>query len=399
MNSSLPTSDMRTRLALAAVASLALAAPLAAPLAAQPAVQPPGRPAPRARIQAVADSLVAAALGGTQASGMAIAVIRGADTIVMKGYGHADLENDVPATPRTVFRIGSLTKQFTAAAVMQLVDQGRVSLDDSIGKHLPGLPGIWSGVRVRQLLNHTSGIPGYTEAGPRWGTRSRLDLSHDSLLAIVRDLPLDFPTGARYRYSNTNYYLLGMLVERVSGTSYAEYVARHLAAPLGLESTLYCATNPVIQRRAQGYSPVRGQLLPALPISMNMPFAAGALCSSIRDLVVWQRGLMSGKVVSEASYRAMTTPEGAAADSVKYGYGLRADTLAGRRRIAHSGGINGFATSMLYLPAESLSVVVLVNTNGFPAAHLADNLARAAVGVPLVSRPGPPPPGVPAVVP
>src|SRR5688572_24717161 len=133
------------------------------------------RPA-RASLQRTIDSLVTSALTEGPVAGMSVAVVRGRDTVVMKGYGFADIENDVPATARTVYRIGSITKQFTAADVLKLIEQGRLALDDTVGKHLPGLPAAWQGVRIRQLLNHTSGIPSYTNAGPRWATKMRLDL-------------------------------------------------------------------------------------------------------------------------------------------------------------------------------------------------------------------------------
>jgi D-alanyl-D-alanine carboxypeptidase len=340
----------------------------------------------RAALQRTVDSLVANALAEGPVAGMSVAVVRGKDTIVMKGYGYADVENDVPATPETVYRIGSITKQFTAAATMQLVEQNKLSLDDTVGKYLPTLPVAWRGVPIRHLLNHTSGIPSYTSAGPRWFSKMRLDLPHDSLIGIIAADSMDFARGSQWRYNNTGYYLLGMVIEKVTGRSYADVVRDQLAAPLGLRATMYCGIQPLIKRRAQGYQPADGKLVNADPLSMNQPFAAGALCSTVGDLVAWQRALVTGRVVKPGSYTAMTTAEGAATRR-GYGYGLNMDSLGSQRRVQHGGGINGFNSMLAFYPADTLSIAVLGNTNGPWVDRVASNVARAAFGLPLVAPP------------
>lgn len=341
----------------------------------------------RVALQRRVDSLVANALAEGPVAGMSVAVLRGKDTVVMKGYGFADVENDVRATPQTVYRIGSITKQFTAAAVLQLIEQNKLSLDDSIGKHLPTLPEGWRGVPIRQLLNHTSGIPSYTSAGPRWTSRMRLDLPHDSLIGIIAHDSMDFASGSQWRYNNTGYYLLGMLIERITGRSYADVVRERIATPLGLGATMYCGTTPIIKRRAQGYQVgPDDKLVNADPLSMTQPFSAGALCSTVGDLVAWQRALATGRVVKAASYTAMITPEGAASAS-RYGYGLAMDSLGGRMRVQHGGGINGFNSMLQYYPSDTLSIAVLGNTVGPWVDRVADNIARAALGVRLVPAP------------
>jgi D-alanyl-D-alanine carboxypeptidase len=339
----------------------------------------------RAALQRTVDSLVADALTEGPVAAMSIAVVRGRDTIVMKGYGLADVENDVRASAQTVYRIGSITKQYTAAAILQLVEQGRLSIDDSIGKHLTTIPAGWRRVPIRQLLNHTSGIPSYTSAGPRWATRMRLDLPHDSLIGIIANDSMDFASGSQWRYNNTGYYLLGMLIERITGRSYADVVRDALTTPLGLRATMYCETRPIIKRRAQGYQVgPDDKLVNADPLSMTQPFSAGALCSTVGDLVAWQRALAAGRVVKPASYVAMTSPEKVAAT---YGYGLVMDSLGGRLRVQHGGGINGFNSMLQYYPADTLSIAVLANTNGPWADRVANNIARAALGLPLVAPP------------
>jgi D-alanyl-D-alanine carboxypeptidase len=341
----------------------------------------------RAALRRTVDSLVADALKEGPVAAMSVAVVRGRDTVVMKGYGFADVENEVSATAQTVYRIGSITKQFTAAAVLQLIEQGRVSLDDSIGKHLPTIPAGWRAVSIRQLLNHTSGIPSYTSAGPRWATRMRLDLPHDSLIGIIANDSMDFASGSQWRYNNTGYYLLGMLIERLTGRQYADVMREQLATPLRLRATMYCATQPLIKWRAQGYQVGPGdKLINADPLSMTQPFSAGALCSTVGDLVAWQRALAAGRIVKPASYTAMITPEGAASGS-RYGYGLVMDSLGGHTRVQHGGGINGFNSMLQYYPSDTLSIAVLGNTNGPWVDRVADNIARAALGVPLVPAP------------
>lgn len=366
----------------AALAALALA-----PAAAQ--AQPPAR-VPAARVQAVADSLAKAALADNVA-GLAIAVVRGRDTLVMKGYGLADVENEIPVTPRTVFRIGSVTKQFTSAAVMRLVEQGKVGLDDEITKYFPDFPTQGERILVRHLLNHTSGIPSYTDVGPRFGRVARLDLAHDSLLAIVRSDTLMFAPGTGFYYNNTGYFMLGMLLEKVTGRPYAQHLAETEFGPLGLAGTTYCGTRPIIRRRAQGYEVANGQLVNADYLSMELPYAAGSLCSTLGDLVTWTAALHGGRVVSPASFRQMTTP--VRLDNgyrMTYGYGLSVDTVGGHRIVSHGGGINGFISQLNHYPDDSLTVVVLANTSPAPSGPIADNLARAALGLPFRAPARPP---------
>ena len=228
-----------------ALRSLAAAAIAATGLSAQV----PSRPALIARIDSIAGAPVKA---GTVA-GMAVAVVKGHDTLLFKGYGLADLENQVAVTPQTVFRIGSITKQFTSSAVMQLVEQGKIGLDDDMTKYVPGFPTHGRKILVRYLLNHTSGIPSYTDVGPIFGKVMRLDLTRDSLIAIVAPDSLMFEPGTHFYYNNTGYFMLGMVLERVTGKKYGDYLAEQLFAPNGLSGTTYCDTRKLIPHRAQGY--------------------------------------------------------------------------------------------------------------------------------------------------
>jgi CubicO group peptidase (beta-lactamase class C family) len=343
---------------------------------------------PKASVARVVDSLAKDFIASRGAPGVSIAVVRDRDTLVMAGWGKADLENDVMATAHTVYRIGSITKQFTASAVMQLVEQGKVRLDDSIGSYLPSLPAAWHAVTVRQLLNHTSGIPSYTDIGPRWIRRWGEEMPPDTLVALTAGDTLWFKPGSSWRYDNSGYVVLGMLVSKVAERPWATDIVERFAKPLGLTDTRNCDTRSIIKHRAQGYEPAQGEWVNAQYLAMSQPYAAGALCSSVGDLARWNRALGSGQVVKPASYATMTTPEGAAATAaLKYGFGLARDTLAGRTVISHGGGINGFITSNAWFPAERLSVTVLTNSGAARPDGLLAQVARAALGAPLLRPP------------
>ena len=344
----------------------------------------------RAALVSQIDSLATAALRNGPVAGMSVAVVKGRDTVVMKGYGFADVENDVPATASTVYRIGSITKQFTSAAVMQLVEQGKVNLDDDITKYFPNFPTHGQRILVRHLLNHTSGIPSYTDI-PSFGRVITLDLPHDSLLAMVGKDSLMFAPGSGFYYNNSGYYMLGVLIEKVTGQKYGDYLTQHLFEPLGLHATYYCATAPLIKHRAQGYATDHGKLVNASYIDMGLPFAAGSLCSTVGDLVKWEHALFSGKVVSQQSLAQMTTPAKLTSNRpMPYGFGLAPDTVGGHRNVGHGGGINGFISHEEIYPDDSLTVVVLANTGPAPSQAVARNAARLVLGLPLMKGPSVP---------
>jgi CubicO group peptidase (beta-lactamase class C family) len=387
---SVPAPRLRVLL-LAAPLALAAGASAPASLRAQPAATPVARrssdgAAERAALATRLDSVTAAWLAEGTSPGVSVAVVRGRDTLLLKGYGVADRASSTPVTPATVFRIGSVTKQFTAALVMQLVEQRKVALDDSIAAHLAGLPAAWRGVTVRQLLNHTSGIPSYTDLGPSWRARWAEDMTPDTLAALTAAQPMTFAPGAGWKYNNTGYVLLGMLVERKLGKPYAAAVAERIARPLGLASTGYCPPALPAAGHASGYARQGGAFVDAPKLSMTQPYAAGSLCSTPADLARWNAALATGRVVSPASWALMTTPTGAAA-AQGYGFGIGSGAFAGHRRVSHSGGVHGFVSQNAYYPDDSLSVAVLTNANGAdPAALLAD-LSRVALGIPLAKAP------------
>ncbi len=330
------------------------------------------------------DSLAEATLAQGPVAALSIAVKRGGDLLLVRGYGRADIENDVPATAETVYRIGSITKQFTAAAVMQLVEAGKIGLDDPMTTYLPDYPMQGHEVTIRQLLTHTSGIKSFTGLAD-WRPRSKLDLTDEELLTIFNVEPFDFAPGERFLYNNSGYYLLGVIIEKAVGETYREYLNAHLFGPLGLTGSSYCDERPIIRGRAEGYELVDGELLNDEYLSMNPPGAAGALCSTVLDLLSWTSALRTERVVSAASYRQMTT-SGTLDDgsTTGYAFGLRVGELEEHPFVSHGGGINGFSTMLAHYPEADLDVVVLSNTAGGHPARIAETIARWALGAPRV---------------
>ena len=329
------------------------------------------------------DSVANAAVTEHRTAGVSVAIVKKGRTLLAKGYGFADLENDVPANAETVYRIGSITKQFTAAGIMRLMEQGKLSLEDTLQKFLPSFPTQGNRVTVRHLLTHTSGIKSYTGMGPRWARLMRLDMSTDSMVALFANEPFDFKPGERWLYDNSGYFLLGVILEKLSGKTYAQYVQDEFFRPLGLKGTVYCEQAPLIKRRAQGYAVTpTGQFTNAEPLSMSQPYAAGSLCSTVNDLAAWTLALSSGRVVSPASYTLMSTPgtlnNGTAHT---YGFGLGIGKQGGHRQISHNGGINGFVSELHYYPDDSLVTVVLTNTGGPTAPTVERFVARRALGI------------------
>lgn len=327
-------------------------------------------------LDAQADVVVAAAMKDQNIPAVSIAIARAGSTLVAKGYGLANVELDVKASPSTVYRIGSLTKQFTAVAVMRLVESGKISLDDPVEKYLPDYPVGGRRITIRHLLTHTSGIKSYTGLGPKFWDTSRLDYSHEKLIALFKDEPPDFQPGEKYLYNNSGYYLLGVIIEKVTGESYGSHMKKTLFDPLGLPSTMYCDNEPVVKQRAAGYQVSLGVVQNAAPLSMKAPFSAGALCSSVTDLVAWMSALMNGKVVSRASLDQMITP--ATLNDGKpttYGFGLGVSD-GDKKAISHGGGINGFASYLTYLPESRTIVAVLTNLGGAKPGTIAAELIK-----------------------
>lgn len=305
---------------------------------------------------------------------MAVAVVQGGKVVFAKGYGSADLENDVAMTAEHVFRIGSVTKPFTAILVMQLVREGKLTLDQPVREVLSDLPAAWSAVTVRQLLNHTSGIKSCTSL-PNFMELSRKPVTPEGVVATVRDEPLDFDPGTGWAYNNTGYVLLGMLVEKVEGRSFAESLRNRVTGPLGMEQTYFLSDADIVPKRARGYSLRAGATAHAPFLDMGWPFSAGAMESTVLDLAKWDAALYGDKLLPQDTLETMWTrtrlPNG---EEKGYGLGWAMDEANGSRIVQHSGGIHGFLSIVRRAPEKRLTVIVLVNSDSAAPEGLAEDL-------------------------
>jgi CubicO group peptidase (beta-lactamase class C family) len=333
-----------------------------------------------------ADSLVFTYLAESRAPSASFAVMRGNDTLAYGAHGLANVDAWRAATPTTIYQLGSITKQFTSAAIMKLVDQGRVKLDDDLSKFVPQFPLQGKKVSIRQLLNHTSGIHSYTSS-PGWSRTWNDELSPDAIVKLVVADTFDFAPGTGYRYNNTGYVLLGMVIEKASGQTYANYLDAQFFKPLGLRQTSYCPSKTSDPGFALGYSKGPSGTMRAQFLHLSHPFSAGALCSTVGDLVKWQRALDGGTAVSPASYALMSTADSLnGGRKLNYGFGLVPGEFNGHKTVSHTGGIPGFATAATYVPDDSLSIVVYTNYDGESPQTLVRNLLRVAYGAAPVGR-------------
>jgi CubicO group peptidase (beta-lactamase class C family) len=293
--------------------------------------------------------------------------------VYARGFGFADRERRVAATADTSFRIGSVTKQFTAAAILVLAQDGELAVTDPIGKHLPDYPAAGAGITIHQLLTHTSGIPSYTGFPELMATRDQ-PRTPAELIASFADRPLEFPPGERFAYSNSGYAVLGAIIEKVSGQSYGDFVATRLFAPAGMTRTVY-GDAPDLADRALGYEPSGDGLAPAPAIDLSTAFAAGGVRSTANDLVRWHRALEGDGVLDAASKARMYTP---VLDD--YAYGWFIEEVNGHRVIGHGGGIDGFLTDYLRIPELDLVVVTWSNNTGVDPAPIGRAAVTAALG-------------------
>ncbi|MEJ2245760.1 MAG: serine hydrolase, partial [Acidobacteriota bacterium] len=307
------------------------------------------------------------ALGGLFMGSVLVA--RGDEILFHKSYGSANLEWDIPNTTLTRFRIGSLTKQFTAAAILLLEEQGKLSVDDPVKKYMPDAPEAWEKITLFHLLTHTAGLPNFQVPLNEETTVEKTVLS-------FRDMPLRFHPGDKYDYKNSGYQLLAYLIEKISGQSYEQFLKQNIFAPLEMNDTGLDRNPLVIPHRAEGYTNITGgEIYHAGFIDMSVPYSAGGLYSTTGDLYRWYRGLFGGKLLSAESLGKMTTPfkEG-------YAFGLQVFEALGRKTITHSGEINGFASRLTYFPETDITLAVLANMNPAATDPIAGMLNQLAHG-------------------
>jgi CubicO group peptidase (beta-lactamase class C family) len=286
-----------------------------------------------------------------------VLVARGGKVLIRRSYGMANFEDAVPNTQLTRFPIASMTKTFTATAVMMLQERGKLSVTDLICKYLSDCPTAWQQITVHHLLTHTSGIPDYTDF-PDWlQTRGQL-APYTSTIDRFKDKPLDFPPGEKYKYSNSGYVLLGLIIERVSGKTYEGFLRDNIFAPLKMSNTGVDDSKTIISHRALGYSREGIRLIRAPYMHMPISKSAGALYSTVEDLWLWDQGLYSEKLLSQKSLEEMFT-----VFKGDYGYGWHIDKQFNHRRVFHTGVVLGFKSSIDRYLDDKVSVIILSNSD------------------------------------
>ena len=321
------------------------------------------------------DSIAGAGVRENRAIGLVAAVVRGNDTLLMKAYGRADVEWDVPMMTDAMFEVGSIAKQFTAAAILQLRDAGKLGLDDEIGKWLPDVSAGGNPVTLRRLLSHTSGIFAFDNT-PEFEINYFVpQFPRDSAYRLIRLEPFQFRPGEAQAYSNAGLWLLGLVVEKASGMTYEAYLEQRIFGPLGMSRSMFCNSFLNVARRAHGYGMQNGVIRRAPMVQYSWVFAPGALCSTAADLVTWLKALHGGRVMSPASYAEMTTSARLAdGTTVRYGLGIKvAEDYRGVFSIGHGGSAPGFRADAAWYPEAQMAVVVLMNTSP-------TNLSPAGVG-------------------
>ena len=316
------------------------------------------------------DEYMSTAVKRSRFSG-SILVARDGKVLVSRGYGMANLEDEVSNTARTKFRLGSLTKQFTAVAILMLQERGALSLQDPVCNYLPQCPADWRPITIHHLLTHTSGIQNsdYTEA-------IKLPMSAANTVERLKDKPLEFAAGRLFRYSNSNYILLGYVIEKVSGRPYDAFLQENIFRPLQMTDTGYDYPRRVLKHRAAGYSSRGDTTVNAQYIDMSILYSAGGLYSTAEDLYRWDQALYTEKLLSKKSLAMMFTPF-----KGNYGYGWYIAEQAGHRFISHSGWIDGFAASFGRYPDDRVTVIVLSNIDSAPVNTIARNIGAIALGL------------------
>ncbi len=314
-----------------------------------------------------------------------VAVLKDGKPLLERGYGLANVELNVPATAATVYEIGSVTKQFTATAVMMLVEEGKIGLDDPASKYLEGLPDTWRGITIRHLLTHTSGIKSYTSL-PSFMQNLRKDYKPDEIIKLSYEIPLEFKPGEKFNYNNTGYFMLGMIIEKVGGKPYGDFLRDRIFSPLGMTSTRVNNFKDVMPNRASGYEWSGAGFKNADFLSMTQPGGAGVLVSTVLDMAKWDAALNSEKLLKRTGLQKMWTPFKLNDGSLSnYGFGWEINNSPGHRGVSHGGGIPGFTTKIRRMLDDRLTVIVFTNSGSGRPDAIAQKIAE--VYVPALKSP------------
>lgn len=321
--------------------------------------------------------------------GAVIYLSKGDQMLYQKAFGKANIELNVDMTPANVFRLGSVTKQFTACAILNLEEQGKLSITDDIRKYVPDLPQKQKVITIEALLTHTSGVINYTGLPGFTEELKRRDLTPKQVVDLFKNEPLEFEPGTDYKYSNSGYILLGHIIEQVTGKPYATYIEETIFKPLGMKNSYYDSPTTIIPGRASGYSRRNGSYQNADYLSMTLPYAAGSLTSSAQDLQKWYSALHDGKLMKpETLKKAHSSYKLSSGRLTGYGYGWETGNVQGSPSVKHVGVVNGFFTYVAYLPEENLFISILRNCDS-PADPdiLASKMLAAALGKPYRFQP------------
>ncbi|MES2899718.1 MAG: serine hydrolase domain-containing protein [Pseudomonadota bacterium] len=316
--------------------------------------------------------------------GAAVLVTRAGKPLLRKAYGMADVAKGIPMSPDHVLRLGSITKQFTAVAILMLVEDGKLALNDDITRVFPDYPTKGKKISIEHLLTHTSGIVSYTSK-PGFGAGLGNDIGVSQMIDTFKNDPLEFEPGTRFKYNNSGYFLLGAVIEKISGMSYAKFLEQRIFIPLGMNDSAYEGHERSQAPRAAGHSAGNKGYTAARRLSMSVPYAGGALVSTVDDMARWDAAITAGKLLKPASWKqAFTSYKLADGSATGYGYGWNMASFKGQPQISHDGRVSGFVSAAMRLPEQQLYVVVLSNSDSgvFPPELIAAKAAAAAMGQP-----------------
>jgi len=319
--------------------------------------------------------------------GVTVLIRHQGEVIYHKGFGMANVEQGVKMEPGHVFRIGSITKQFTACAILKLEEEGKLSLDDNVIKYLPDLPTEGYEISIEHLLTHTSGIQSYTGMKEWTDEVKRKDFEPLDLIEYFKVDTLNFNPGEKFAYNNTAYFILGYIIEKVSGMTYEDYIEKNFFEPLEMTSSYYGNSSEIIPMRVSGYEMQGGKLMNAPYLSMTQPYSAGSLMSTVADLDKWYRAVFDGRVIKYKSLKKAHTSYRLNNDNeTGYGYGWFLGKRLERKTVEHGGGINGSLTKDLYFPDDDLFIAVFSNNTAFAPDPLAIKLAAVVLGVDMTKK-------------
>jgi len=295
--------------------------------------------------------------------GVSVLIAENGKAIYRKAFGKSNLELNTTMSSENVFQIGSLTKQFTAVSILMLLEQGKLNLDDRIETYITDFPIRGKKITIHQLLNHTSGIKNNTPIGDK-GYLSRKDMSSIELTNYIKNNPLDFEPGSKFKYSNAGYILLGRIVEIISGVSYKEFIENNIFKKLNMSSSSYGSMKTIIKKRANGYQFKQNKFVNADYMSLTLPFSAGAIMTTVDDLLAWHNALQNFTLIKKESLQKAMSPSILNnGKKIPYGYGWRFANLKGSSVIAHTGSTKGFTSTAMFFPKENIYMVILTNCN------------------------------------